>query len=65
MPKKKIKKSIEVPYDGKVNTIYGIFNLKTKELLMVHLDIDEITFEYDIKMYDANTYKIIKLLVRL
>jgi hypothetical protein len=65
MPKKNTKKSVEVPYDGKLNTIYGIFNIKTKELIMVHLDINEVTFEFDIQMYDVEIYKIIKLLVKI
>jgi hypothetical protein len=56
---------VEVPYDGKLNTIYGIFNIKTKELIMVHLDINEVTFEFDIQMYDVEIYKIIKLLVKI
>ena len=45
--------------------IYGIFDLKKKKILMVHLKLQEVELEYDLENYDTDRYKIISFLVNL
>lgn len=41
--------------------IYGIFDLKKKKLVKVDLDEENIGFEFDIGLYDARKYSVVKL----
>ena len=39
--------------------MYGIFNLKTKRLTYVSLDLEKTTFEYDMEGYEGDNCKIV------
>ena len=39
--------------------MYGIFNLKTKRLTYVSLDMEKTSFEYDLEGYGDNNCKIV------
>ena len=47
----------------KVYLIYGIFNFKSGELIYVDLDLDKITFEFDLEGYDTNEFDIVSFKV--
>ena len=45
--------------------IYGIFNFEKEEIVFVHMDMDKITFEFDLEGYDENRFGIISFDVLL
>jgi hypothetical protein len=65
MPKKhsKSKKNgnKKIPYVSEPITIYGIFHIKSKKVIKVDLNEADIIFEFDLSMYDAEEYSIIRM----
>ncbi len=39
--------------------IYGIFSFETKELVFVHMNMEKVTFEFDLEGYNESKFGII------
>ena len=52
--KRELKKLKPKPY-----RIYGIFNFDTKTLIQVDLDLERLTFDYELSEYDPDKYDIV------
>jgi hypothetical protein len=65
MPNRPKKRKVKNVVDGKVYTIYGILNLKTNKLIKVDLDESALWFDFDMNMYDEETYSVVKLNILL
>lgn len=64
MPKKSKEKLLE-KINPKDYQIYGIFDFEKKELVYIHLDYEQVEFEFQLTGYDEKRYDIVEFSVRL